>query len=343
MELPCPQFLHLAAGAGARMVVNIVPLVAIACAALSCPSFAQSSNDVPRIGFLSPASGPGPNHAAYLRRLRALGFEEGKTIEIIWKFLDQKYQLLPDAAVELTRLNIKAISTQTQAAAIAAQKATSQIPIVFVGVRDPIVAGLVKSIARPEGNITGATLTPSWELAAKQVEILKELVPQANSVAILWNPDVVIQATAIDEIVKRTAHLKVTYRRLGVQRDGDIEQAFESLKKNRVDGVITLVESFTYERRDLISKLAIQQRIPTIFEARDYVDAGGLLSYGIRYHEMFEQGATYIAQILKGARPSDLPVVEASKFDIVLNMRTAKALGLSVPRSVLVRATEVIE
>jgi len=319
-----------------------IAVLAFIGALYSNPLVAQSG-PIPRVGFLSPADGPGPNHAAYLRRLKELGYEEGKTIEIVWKFMNQRYDMFPDGAIQLTQANVRAISTQTQAAAIAAQRATGQIPIVFMGVRDPVVAGLVKNLARPEANITGATLTPSWQLAAKQVEILKELVPQARRVAILWNPDVVIQATAIDEIKKYAGNLGVSFQPVSAQRPGDVELAFESLAKSPVDGMIALVESFSYGQRHVIARLAIQQRLPTIFEARDYADAGGLLSYGIRYHEMFEQGATYIARILRGAHPRELPVVEASRFDIVLNVRTARAIGLHVPPSVLVQATDIIE
>ena len=287
------------------------------------------AQDRPRIGFLSPASGPGPNHTAFLRQLKADGFEEGKTVDIVWKFTHQQYDKLPEAAAEVTKQDIRVLATQTQAAALAAQKATKTIPIVFMGVRDPIFAGLVKSMAQPEANITGATLTASWQTAAKQVEILKELVPRVSKIGILWNPDVLIQARAIEEIKNATQLLSISFRSLGVSKPGDIEQAFIALSTDRVDGIITLVEFFTYAQRGNIAMLAAEAKIPTVFEAKDYVEAGGLFSYGIKYHEMFAQGASYVARILKGAKPSELPVVDAAHFELVINLKTAKALGLT--------------
>jgi putative tryptophan/tyrosine transport system substrate-binding protein len=301
---------------------------------------AQNANK-PRVGFLSPAEGPGANHAAFRQRLSAMGFEEGKNIQIEWRWLSQQYAQLPMVADELVDRKVDAIVAQTQAAALAAKKATSAIPIIFVGVRDPVRAGLVQSMHRPGENATGVTLTPSWELPAKQIELLREIRPDAARFAIFWNPRVSVQAEAIEEIKRATKGMGVDIPPFPVVTATQIRDAFVVMHRDKIDGLLTLVESFTLSQRALIAQLATQFRIPTAFEVSDYVQAGGLLSYGLRYHEHYAEAATYLVKVLRGASPHELPVQEPIQFELVINRRTADALGLTIPPTLLARADEV--
>jgi putative ABC transport system substrate-binding protein len=298
---------------------------------------------VPRIGYLSPADTPGPNHRAFLERLAAEGFEDGKTVKIEWRWARQRYDQLADAALELAASRVDVLIAQTQAAALAAKQATSTIPIVFVGVRDPVAAGLVKSVGRPDGNITGVTLTPNAELAAKQVQLVRELRPEITNIGVFWNPAVVVQSQVVSGIRELSRSLGIAIVPYGIQKPGDIEAAFTSMSDDQVQAVITLVESFTLQRRKQIADLAIEKRVPTIFEVRDYVDAGGLLSYGVQYHDHYARAAAFVARILRGALPKDLPIELPRAFDFVINLRTAKALDLQIPSHFLMQASEVIE
>ena len=296
-----------------------------------------------RIGWLSPAEGPGPNHEAFLKQLKALGYEEGKNIHIEWAWVGQHPDQFPQAATRLVGANIDVLITQSQAVTLAAMKVTTTIPIVFVGVRDPVVAGIVKSLSHPGGNVTGLTLTPNAELVVKHVELLRAIAPGASRLAVFWNPDVPVQADVIDTIKRTAQTLGVAVQPFGVRHPGDIERSFEIMGREHFDGLLTLVEAFTYGQRPLIAHLAIANRLPTLFEVKDYVTDGGLLSYGVVYHEHFAMAANYVDRIIRGARPADLPVQQPAKLELVINLKTAKALGMTIPKSVLLRADEVVE
>lgn len=306
-------------------------------------AFAQQQTKVWRLAWLSPADGPGPNHKAFLEQLKKLGYEEGRNLRIEWAWVGKNADQLPQAAIKLVEGKPDVLITQSQLAAQAAQKATRTIPTVFVGIRDPIVAGVVTSLARPGGNITGFTLTPNAELATKHIELLKEIIPKASRLAIFWNPDVPIQADVVETMKATGSKFGYSVKAFPVHLPGDIERAFEVMRRERIDGVLTLVEWFTYGQRELLARQAIDSRIVTLFEVKDYVKAGGLLAYGVIYQEHFEQAAIYVDKIIRGAKPGDLPVQQPARLEMVVNLKTAKALGIKIPESVLIRADEFIE
>lgn len=323
------------------MVRSLV--LALALLAFAIPAFASDTARMWRLGWIAPAAAPGPNHQAFLAQMKQLGYEEGRNLHIDWTWGGQRYDRLPELAAALVQRKPDVIVSQTQAASQAIQKATKAIPIVFVGVRDPVVAGLVETLARPGANITGVTLTPNAELAAKQVELLRAISPRTARIGVMWNPDVAVQGQVVDTITEMSNGLRIVVRAFGVSRSGDIERAFEAMRRERIEGLITLVESFTLGQRALIARLATDARIPTSFEVKDYVKAGGLLSYGVAYHEHYAQAAIYVDRIFRGAKPSDLPVQQPAKLEMAINLRTAKALRVTVPPEILIRADEVIE
>ena len=296
-----------------------------------------------RVGFLSPGDGPGPNHKAFIEQLRKLGYEQGRNLFVDWRWLAERYGQLPDVAAEMTRSGADVLVGETQAVATALHNNTKYIPIVFVDVRDPVVAGLVTSMNMPGANVTGVTLTPTAELAAKQVELLRELVPGAKRVAIFWNPAATVEAQVIETIRSASQRLAVSVHPFEVRDRDEIERAFEEIAHGKFDGLAMLVESLTLSQRALIAERAIRIHLPTVFEVRDYVDAGGLVSYGVQYNDHYARAAMYVDKILRGASPADLPVEQPSRFDFVINMITARSIGIEMPASVVARATEVIE
>lgn len=252
--------------------------------------------------------------------------------------------MLADGARTLVEKHVDVIATQTQAAAIAARSVTETIPIVFMGVRDPVVAGLVKSISRPPGyNATGVTLTTTTELVTKQVEIFKEMVPVFTRLGVLYNPTNVIQRDVLVTITDEMKKRDIETHSYGVTKPDEMRPAFERMSHDGIHGLMTLVDPLLFEQRSALATGAIEKRIPTSFEVRQYVDAGGLFSYGLSYLDHWSEGANYVAKILRGASPRDLPVQLPSRFEIVINMKTAAMLGIKVPDSVMVRATDVVE
>ena len=228
--------------------------------------------------------------------------------------MGQRPDQLAQMARRLVQGNPDALVSQSQVCALSLQKATKTIPIVFVGVRDPVAIGLVESMARPGGNLTGRTLTPSAELVQKHLELLVAIVPKAKRLAIFWNPDVPVQAKVVATITETAQRRGITTHAFEVHRAGDIERSFEAIGQEGFDGLLTFVEWFTFGQRPLLAKLAIEYRIPTFFEVKDYVVAGGLLSYGIVYHEHFASAAIYVDKILRGAKPADLPVQDSARW-----------------------------
>lgn len=318
-------------------------LLAFAVSGFSKSSIGQSQEKIWKLGWLSPADGPGPNHEAFVQQLKKLGYEQGKNLKIEWAWVGPRTELMSDAAIKLVQGNPDILVTQSQVCALALQKVNKFIPAVFVGVRDPVKIGLVASMGRPGANITGLTLTPNEELVVKHLELLSEIVPKASRLAVFWNPDVPIQGKVIETISAIGQGRGLAVRAFGVHRPGDIERAFEVMARERFHGLLTLVEWFTFGQRPLIAKLAIANRIPTLFEVKDYVKSGGLLSYGVIYHEHFAAAAEYVDKILKGAKPGDIPVQQPAKLELVVNLKTANALGIKIPQVVLIRADEVIE
>ncbi|MFZ1059624.1 MAG: ABC transporter substrate-binding protein [Candidatus Rokuibacteriota bacterium] len=306
---------------------------------------AQPPRKVPRIGYLVLApllEKPSPERAAFLEALSELGYVEGKTVSIEYRSAGWNAELLPDLAEELVRLNVDAIVTGGGGAtAEAARQATKTIPIVVAASADPVGLGLVASLARPGGNITGTSLMAP-ELGSKRLELLKETVPKISRVAVLWHPRGAgrLEWQQTEAAARR---LGVTLQSYEVRNADDVARALEAMTKKRPDAVIMFFDPLTSGYRVIISDFALKNRLPTIFGSREFAAAGGLMSYGPNIPELFRRAAVYVDKILKGAKPRDLPIEQPTKFELIVNLKTAKALGLTIPPSVLIRADQVVQ
>ncbi len=307
---------------------------------------AQQAAKIARIGWLAVNLAAAPRlEEAFRQGLRDLGYVEGRNVVIEYRDAEGKPERLPALAAELVALKVDVIVAPNTPQALAAKQATRTLPIVFSFVADPVASGLVTSLARPGGNVTGlSSLTP--ELVGKRLELLTQAVPGVSRVAVLWQPG--FQGERTDKDMLKGAD--VAARALGVrlqfveaQDPADIDRAFSDMTRARA-GALTLLGStmFITERRRLVD-LAAKNRLPAVYARREYVDAGGLMSYGSNIADLFRRTAIYVDKILKGAKPADLPVEQPTKFELVINLKTAKALGLTIPPSLLGRADEVIQ
>jgi putative ABC transport system substrate-binding protein len=305
---------------------------------------AQPAGSVPRVGYLSPYSGSDPEiqhgRDLFLLALRELGYVEGQNIAVEYRWAEGNSERLARLAAELVHAKVDVlVANGGTPSARAAQQATRTIPIVIAGAVDPVGTGLVASLARPGGNITGSTLIPE-ALVGKQLELLTQVVPNVSRVAVLWNPDNPGNARQL-----RAAEAVPGLRLEPVEaRDpAEIEKAFVTMTGRRADGVIVLLDPIFLHERERIADLAMRNRLPAVYGYRIHANAGGLMAYGANRAELPRQTALYVARILKGAKPADLPVAQPAKFELVINMKTAKALGLKIPQSVLLRTDEIIE
>jgi ABC-type uncharacterized transport system substrate-binding protein len=303
---------------------------------------AQQAKKIPRIGFLS-ASRPQPQHEAFRQGLRELGYVEGQNIVIEWGFAEGNLDRVSHHAVELVRLTLDVIVTGGPSATRAAKEATSTIPIVMAFDNDPVGNGFVAGLARPSGNITGlSTLAP--EISGKQLELLKEIVPKLSRVAVLGTSTQPGNAQALRETELAAGSLGVKLQYLDVLGPKDIETAFRAAGKGRVAVVLMLVPPrVASSKRKEIAELAVKNRLPAIYPRSEFVEAGGLMSYGVSFTDLDRRAATYVDKILKGAKPADLPVEQPTKFEFVINLKTAKQIGLTIPPNVLARADKVIK
>jgi putative ABC transport system substrate-binding protein len=307
---------------------------------------AQQAARVYRLGLLggSPPNSPGGRRAwdGFFQGMRELGYVEGQNILVEGRWYGDHTERLPALAAELVRLNVDVIVAGTAPAPEAAQRATSTIPIVMGTHVDPVRSGLVASLAKPEKNVTGvSTLGP--ELVGKRLQLLKEVVPGISRVAVLSNPTDTAQALLLKEAQLAAPSLKVRLQVLEARAPRDFADAFSAMTKERAGGVIVLTSSMFYAERARIAELAAQSRVPAMYTVKEYAEAGGLMAYGVDLHESFRRAATYVDKILKGAKPADLPVEQPTKFELVINLKTARALGLTIPPWVLARADEVIQ
>jgi putative tryptophan/tyrosine transport system substrate-binding protein len=307
---------------------------------------AQHAATIPRIGFLSPSSLSDPRTARFLQAfrqgLRELGYAEGQNIAIESRFAEGKWDQLRELAAELVRVKVDVIVTYTTPATQAAKQATGKIPIVIATVIDPVAAGLVASLAHPGGNITGLSqMVP--ELVGKQLEVLKEVAPKISRVAILSNPANPAHALAIRDVKVAARSLGVQLQLLEARGPSEIESAFAAMTTERAGAVIVLVDSMLIDHRTRIADLAVRRRLPTVSATIETAEAGGLMAYGPSVRDMFRRAATYVDRILKGAKPAELPIEQPTKFELVLNTKTARALGLTISPSVLGRADEIIQ
>ena len=323
-------------------------LVLLSAAVLLAPPAgeAQYAATIPRIGLLFPTSLSDPRTVRFLdafrQGLRELGYTEGQNIAIESRFAEGKWDQLPGLAAELVRVKVDVIVTYTTPATQAAKQATGTIPIVVATVIDPVGAGLVASLARPGGNITGLSqMVP--DLVGKQLEVLKEVAPKISRVALLSNPANPAHALAIRDVKVAARSFGVQLQLLEARGPGEIESAFAAMTTERAGAVIILVDSMLIDHRTRIADLAARRRLPTVSATIDTAEAGGLMAYGPSVRDMFRRAAAYVDKILKGAKPADLPIEQPTKFELVINLRTARALGLTIPQSVLLRADQVIE
>ena len=306
---------------------------------------AQQPKKAPRVGYLTGPSLSSQLHRteAFRQGLHDLGYVEGKSIVIEWRGADGKLDRLPALAAELVRLKVDIIITAGSPATRAAKEVTTTIPIVMTQASDPVASGFVASLARPGGNITGlSTLAP--EISGKRLELLKEIVPKLSRVAVLGTSTSPGNAQELREVELAAGALGVKLQYLDVLSSKDIETAFRAASKGRADAVLEIVSgSIRSRQRKEIAALAIQSRLPVIYERAEEVEAGGLMSYGMSVTDLDRRAATYVDKILKGAKPADLPVEQPMKFELVINLKAAKQIGLTIPQSVLYRADKVIK
>ena len=307
------------------------------------PAQAQQPTKIPRIGVLSggSASGNTRRHEAFRQGLRELGYVEGKNIIIEWRNSDGKIDNLPGLAAELVRLKVDVIVTAGPQVTRGAKEATSTIPIVMAFDNDPVGSGHVASLARPGENITGlSTLSP--ELSGKQLELLKEVAPGLSRVGVLGTSTQPGYAQVAKEIEISAGALGVKVQILDVLTPNDIETAFRNARKARAEAVVVLASAVVAPHRTRIVDLALKSRLPAIYPYLEYVEAGGLMSYGVQVNDLYRRAATYVDKILKGTKPADIPVEQPKKFELVINLKTAKQIGLTIPPNVLARADKVI-
>jgi putative tryptophan/tyrosine transport system substrate-binding protein len=299
-----------------------------------------------RVGVLSPFSssfGPGPSFEAFRQTLRELGYVEGRNIALEYRWADGGYDRLPGLSAELVRLRVDVIfSAWSTPAALATKKATSTIPIVFAGVGDAVGVGLIASLARPAGNVTGSTFITE-ETIGKQLELLKAVVPRIARVGVVINPVNPVYSLVLRASEAPARALGLRLEVVGVHGGEDLERAFRAAIKGHVDGLVVLRDAVLITNQARLLTLTATARLPAMYGMREFVDSGGLMSYGPSLVEMYRRAAYLVDKILKGAKPADLPVEQTTKFELVINLKTAKALGLTIPQSLLLRADEVIQ
>ena len=306
---------------------------------------AQQAGKVAKIGLLTPSSPAGSGHLveAFRQGLRELGYVEGKTVVVEARYGDGRTERLPELARGLVALKPDAIVTSTDVATAAVKRETRTIPIVMALSTDPVATGFVASLTRPGGNITGLS-NISAALSGKRLELLREGVPGLSRVAFLWNPDVRGALLDYKETEEVARSLRLELHSLEVSTAEDLGRAYSALMSQRAQALIVAAASVVvFAKRAELARFAQSIRLPSMYAAKEYVDAGGLMSYGPSVPGMFRQAAIYVDRILKGAKPADLPVEQPTKFELVINLKTAKALGLTIPPSLLLRADQVIE
>ena len=280
--------------------------------------------------------------AAFRQQIGELGYVEGKTVAFEQRFAGGSYERLPTMAQELVRLKVSVIVTSGSAAAEVAKRVTSSVPIVLATGDDPVGAGLVASFARPGGNITGVT-SISTGLTGKRLQILRESFPKLSRLAALWHRDNAASARQVQELQSAARAAKVALQVLGVKSSDEFPAAFSAMTQERAQAVFVISDPFVFNERRRLAELTLEHRLPSMHGPSEYVDAGGLISYAPSYLDLFRRAAIYVDKILKGAKPADLPIEQPITFDLVINLKTAKALGVTMPRALLLRANRVIE
>jgi putative ABC transport system substrate-binding protein len=306
------------------------------------PAEAQQPKKIPRVGFLNAASDTfvAVRLDAFRRGLRERGYTEGKDIVIEYRYAEGKQHRLSGLAEELVRLKVDVLVTGGTLSGQAARNATATIPIVMTNITDPVAAGFAVSLARPGGNVTGLS-TQAPEISAKQLELLKEIIPRLSRVAVFGSSSPAVLYRQTEERAAQALGLRLQY--LDVRELKDIEPSFDAARKAHADAGLALTNAVLSSRALQVVDLAAKNRFPVIFPSSEYVQRGGLMSYGVNFDDLFRRAAVYVDKILKGAKPGDLPIEQPTKFELVINLKTAKTLGIKIPQPVLVRADRVIE
>jgi putative tryptophan/tyrosine transport system substrate-binding protein len=304
----------------------------------------QNTGRLPRIGWLVPTTQAEWDGLLeeYRRGMRELGYVESRTVETEYLYADGHFDRLPDLAAKLVEHKVDLIVTASTPATIAAKQATEKIPVVFAASSDPISTGVVPSLARPGGNVTGLSLMAS-DLSAKRLELIHTLVPRLSQIAVLWDSSNPGMALRVRETRAAAEQSKIVFFDAGARDLNQLEAMFAELTKRQPLALVVTAEPFTMEHRSRILDFMARNAIPAMYEEGRFVEAGGLMSYGPSVPDLFRRSASYVHKILKGANPANLPVEQPTKFELVINLKTAKALGLTVPESILVRADRVIQ
>ena len=304
---------------------------------------AQPAGGPPRIAFLFYGSaGSSPEIEAFQKGLAELGYIQAQNVTVEYRFAGERPERLAELAMQLVALKPTLIVAPGTPAAVAAKQATGTIPIVFVGVADAVGAGLASNFARPTANVTGLT-SNSAQLGGKRLELLKTVVPKASRIAVLYNPDDRSNVLASKELEQSAPALGLTLQRVEVRKPDDFDSAFSAMTRRQAHALVGAAGLLTTSHRHVLVKLAAKARIPAIWGERQFVESGGLMSYAADFYDQIRQSATYVDKILKGSKPSDLPIEQPTKLELAINLKTARILGLAMPQSLLLQADRVID
>jgi putative tryptophan/tyrosine transport system substrate-binding protein len=323
---------------------EFIALLGSAAAVWPCAVIAQQTDQLRRIGTLDYGSPSTRPHMweAFKRRLRDLGYVEGSNITLEVRWAHDQANRLPALAAELAKLGVDVIVTSGTPAALAAKEATNTIPIVMATSADPLSVRLIASLARPGGNVTGVA-TLGTELGGKRLELLREIVPTISRLALLWDEATRSVIPALQEMQTAARLQGVSVQTIGVRGPDELDSAFLAMAKEHADALVVLPSVMLFTERKRLAELAVRGRMPTVMPTRDFAEAGALIAYGADLEDSFRRAANYVDKIIKGANPAELPVEQASKFELIVNLKTAAVLGLTVPPSLLARVDEVIE
>jgi putative tryptophan/tyrosine transport system substrate-binding protein len=332
-----------------RRIAAAILVVALAPGVIATPLVvgAQPLTKAPKSGVLLYAAAPAPGHSnplldAFREGLRDLGYVEGRDVILEYRWAGGSDQRAADLAAELVRLNVAVIVSTGTPATLAARAATTTIPIVMTAVGDPVGSGIVASLARPGGHVTGLSLLDT-DLDGKRIELLKEAVPGLTRIAMLWNPDDPGMTLAFNRVEAASHTLRLALQSVAVRDPGRFLEARQAVESGRAEALIVTAQPFTIRNQIQILNVATSLRLPAIYTDRRFVDAGGLMAYGPSLLDVYRRAATYVDRILKGAHPHELPVQQPATFELVVNLKSAKAIGVAIPQSVLIRADEVIQ
>jgi putative ABC transport system substrate-binding protein len=324
-----------------RFIDALTSVAAVAPVAAS----AQPASRMYRIGYIQTATAEEQEHLtrALEEALRARGYVEGRNVVFERRFADGRQERLPELAAELVRLNVDVIVTGGNPVIFAVKRATGTIPVVMAASRDPVGSGFIASLAAPGGNITGVTSDAASGIVGKHLQILKEVLPRASRMAVLWNPDPPGAVNYRREVESAARILGVQLQVVEARARNQFDGAFDAMARERCDAVVVQADPLFFTARRQIVDLAARHRLPAIYHAREVVELGGLMSYGVSLASQFRRAAVYVGKILEGAKPGDLPVEQPTTFELVINLKTGKSLGIAIPQNLLLRADEIIE